>query len=117
VKRKDSHYRKLWIGIGILILLAPIGLILPKLFRAGGAWGEWGVDEIKNIAGYLPEGLKRISELWSAPIRDYAFTGWDKGVKSYVGYIASGIIGVVIVVALAYVFGKILKKGKNERDE
>lgn len=112
-----SPYARLWIGIGILVLLAPLGLIVPELFKAGGAWGEWGVDEIQNIAGYVPAGLKRLSELWSSPIPDYAFTGWDKGVKSYVAYIASGIIGVVLVVALAYVFGKMLKKGNNKGDE
>ena len=115
MKTHRSNYRNLWIGIGILILLAPIGLILPELFKASGAWGEWGADEVKNIAGYLPEGLKRLSELWSAPLPDYAFTGWDKGVKSYIAYIVSGLIGVVIVAAISYVLGKILKRGKNER--
>jgi hypothetical protein len=117
VKTKDSNYRKLWIGIGILIFLAPLGLILPELFKASGAWGEWGADEVRNIAGYLPKGLKRLSELWSAPIPDYAFTGWDKGVKSYIAYIVSGLIGVVLVVAVSYVLGKILKRGTNERDQ
>lgn len=115
MKTQDSNYRRLWIALGILILLAPIGLILPELFKAGGAWGEWGVDEIKDIAGYVPEGLKRISELWTAPIPDYAFTGWDKGVKSLIAYIVSGLIGVVIVVAVSYVLGKILKRGNDER--
>jgi hypothetical protein len=114
VKTPDSNYKRLWIGIGILILLAPIGLILPELFKAGGAWGEWGVEEIKDIAGYVPQGLKRISELWSAPIPDYAFTGWDKGAKAYVAYIASGIIGVMLVVALSYVLGKVLRKRNND---
>jgi len=113
VKTRNSNYRKLWIGIGILILLAPIGLIIPELFKAGGAWGEWGADEIKDIAGYVPEGLKRISELWSAPIPDYAFAGWDKGVKSYIAYIISGLVGVVIVVAVSYALGKFLKRRNN----
>lgn len=117
MKKEDPNYRKLWIGIGIFILLAPLGLMLPELLKASGAWGEWGADEIKDIAGYLPEGLKRISELWSAPIQDYAFTGWDKGVKSYVAYIASGIIGVVLVVAVSYVLGKVLKRKNNDRTE
>ncbi len=104
------NYRKLWIWIAILIILAPLGLILPGLFKAGGAWGEWGADEIKEIAGYVPEGLKRISKLWSAPFQDYAFSGWDKGVKSYAAYIISGIVGVAMVAAVSYVLGKILKK-------
>ena len=110
VKTEKSNYKKLWIGIVILTILAPLGLILPRLFKAGGAWGEWGAGGIKDIAGYVPQGLKRISELWSAPISDYTFAGWDKGVKSYAAYIISGIVGVVMVAAVSYVLGKILKK-------
>ena len=32
-----------------LALLSPLGLILPRIMNAGAAWGEWGVDEIKNV--------------------------------------------------------------------
>ncbi len=108
--KEGINYRKLWIWIAVLIVLAPLGLLLPRLFKSGGAWGEWGADELKDIAGYVPAGLKRISELWTAPIKDYAFTGWDKGGKSYVAYIVSGIVGVAMVAAVSYVLGKILKK-------
>ncbi|MBI5026090.1 MAG: PDGLE domain-containing protein [Nitrospirae bacterium] len=106
-KVKSSRYKKLWIGIGILILLAPLGLIIPELFKAGGAWGEWGMDEIEKIAGYVPHGLKKLSELWKAPIPDYAFSGWDKGLKSYIGYIFSGIIGAALVIGISMLIGKI----------
>ena len=41
--------KKLWIGIVILTLLSPLGLIIPALFGAGGAWGEWGLEEIKKL--------------------------------------------------------------------
>lgn len=98
-----------------MILLAPIGLILPELLKAGGAWGEWSVDEIaewmkkKGLEDYIPEGLKRLSEIWSAPIPDYVFSGWDKGIKPYIAYIISSLIGVAIIVAVAYLFAKILK--------
>jgi len=105
-----TKFRKLWIGLGILVLLTPMGLLLPRLFHASGAWGEWGAPEIKEIAGYLPEGLKKLSDIWSAPVSDYGFPGWDKGVKVYFGYILSGILGVAIVVVVAYILGKILKK-------
>jgi len=97
-------------GLAILTLLAPIGLILPHAFKASGAWGEWGSEQIKAIAGYLPERLQRISHLWSAPLKDYAFTGWDQGGRSYVAYIVSGIVGTVLVAALSYVLGKALRK-------
>jgi len=113
VNPQRPNYRKLWIVIGILILLAPIGLILPELFKASGAWGEWDVNELKDIAGYVPEGLKRLSELWSAPFPGYAFKGWDRGVKSYVAYTVSGLLGVVVVIGCTYLFAKIIKRGEK----
>ena len=36
---------KLWIFIGILAVLAPIGIILPAYFKSGPAWGEWGIAD------------------------------------------------------------------------
>ena len=107
---KNFRFRQLWIGIGILILLSPIGLFLPKTFRAGAVWGEWGIDEIERIIGYAPEGLKKLSELWKAPIHDYSFWGWDEGIKSHLGYILSGIIGVAIVFGIAVLIGKVLAR-------
>jgi len=108
-KIQNSKFRKLWIGIAILIILSPVGLILPELLKAGGAWGEWGADEVEKIAGYVPRGLKKLSELWKVPIPDYAFSGWEQGLKSYIGYIFSGIIGAALVSIL---IGKIFA-GKN----
>ncbi len=39
---------KLWIGLAVLIVLSPLGLILPERFKAGDAWGEWGTDGVKE---------------------------------------------------------------------
>jgi cobalt/nickel transport protein len=103
---------KLWIGIGLLILLSPLGLILPEYFKAGDAWGEWGVDSIKKLVGYIPQGLEKLSSMWSAPIPDYAFKGWEeKGLPHLsFAYIISAIAGVVIVVLVILLIGKILAK-------
>ncbi len=108
-----ARYSKLWIGVGILILLTPLGLLLPRLFGSGGAWGEWGADEIERIAGYIPEGLKRIGGKWAAPIPDYAFSGWDEGVRSYAAYIISGVLGAAVVIAVSYILGRFLKREKK----
>lgn len=110
---RNPKFRKLWIGLAVLILLTPLGLALPGLFNAGGAWGEWGVEEIRSVIGYVPEGLRRLSEIWSAPLRDYALSGWDEGMKSYLSYLLSGLAGVLIVAVLAYVLGRILKRGER----
>ncbi|MBI4824062.1 MAG: cobalamin biosynthesis protein [Nitrospirae bacterium] len=93
-----------------MILLTPVGLLLPELFRAGGAWGEWGADEIKDILSYVPDGMKKLSTFWNSPISDYAFQGWQKGIKVYLSYIISGIIGVILIILGIYGLGKVLTR-------
>jgi cobalt/nickel transport protein len=103
---------KLWIGIIILVALSPLGLLLPEHYKAGAAWGEWGVDEIKNLVGYIPGGLEKFSSVWNAPISDYAFKGWEgKGLLELsLGYILSAVMGIIIVVALIWLITKVLIK-------
>ena len=71
--------KKLWIGIGVLIILTPLGLILPDYFKAGDAWGEWEADTIQKLVGYVPQGIEKLSVLWkkNALLPDYCFKGWD----------------------------------------
>ena len=106
---------ELWIAIGAIILLSPLGLILPEHFKAGSAWGEWGADEMEKLVGYGPQGLKHLSELWTAPMPDYAFKGWEEKGLTHLSfaYILSAILGVALVALGAWVVGKCLtKKGE-----
>jgi len=106
---------KLWIGIVALIIISPLGLLLPEHFKAGSAWGEWGASEMQKLVGYIPRGLEKLSSLWNAPIPDYAFKGWEeKGLPSLsFAYIISAVIGIAIIVAVILIIGKILtKKGE-----
>lgn len=101
--------KKLWIGLFILALLTPIGVILPEKFKAGGAWGEWGPEELEKLIGYVPEGLKRMADLWKAPVRDYNFGGEGASMTvQVISYIASGLIGVLAVGLVIYVISKLL---------
>jgi hypothetical protein len=103
---------KLWIGIAILVLLSPLGLILPEHFKSGSAWGEWGADEMQKLAGYIPKGLAKLSSLWNAPMPDYAFRGWGKRGLSHLSfaYIISAVAGIAIIVIVVLVIGRILSK-------
>ena len=106
---------KLWIGIIVLIVLSPLGLILPEHFKAGSAWGEWGSDEIQKLAGYIPQGLDKLSKLWNAPMPDYVFKGWEeKGLGHLsVAYVISAIVGITVTVLAIILIGKMLvKKGE-----
>jgi len=106
---------KLWIGLGILIVLSPLGLILPEYFKATAAWGEWGAKGVKSLVGYIPRGFEKLSTLWNAPIPDYAFKGWEeKGLpQASVAYIVSAVLGIAVTVVLVLLIGKILAKKGN----
>lgn len=106
---------KLWIGIAVLICLSPLGLIIPEHFKAGSAWGEWGADEIEKLVGYIPKGLEKLSNLWKAPMPDYAFKGWEeKGMAHLsIAYISSAIIGIAIIFFAVFLIGKLLARKKE----
>jgi cobalt/nickel transport protein len=110
-----SNVKKIWIAIAILAILSPLGIIVPKLFNAEGAWGEWGIDKIEKIAGFIPEGMKRISKRWKAPLSDYGLPGQSDtlGNRS-LGYVISAIIGVAIVAGIMYLLTKLLVRKKSE---
>ena len=101
---------KLWVGLGILIVLSPLGLWLPDRFKAGDAWGEWGTDGIKELVGYIPQGLEKLSSLWSAPMPDYAFKGWEEKGLSHLSfaYIVSAVLGIAIITVVVLLLGKLL---------
>jgi len=106
---------KLWIGLGALIVLSPLGLFLPEHFKAGAAWGEWGIDEIKKLAGYVPKGLEKLAQLWNAPLPDYTFKGWEEKGLSHLSfaYIISAIAGMAVTVMVVLLIGRLLaRKGE-----
>jgi hypothetical protein len=87
---------KMALGLGGLILLSPLGLIIPDYFKAGSAWGESGKD----------------GELWKAPMPDYSFKGWeDKGLPHLsFAYIIAGVLGAAVIALLAWLIGRLLAK-------
>ncbi|MDD5116800.1 MAG: PDGLE domain-containing protein [Candidatus Omnitrophica bacterium] len=105
---------RFWIFLALLALLSPLGLLLPGYFKAGSAWGEWGADEMNGLVGYLPGGLEKLSNVWSAPIPDYAFKGWeDKPLSSLsIAYIFSAVIGMLACVGIVLLLGRLLSKNK-----
>lgn len=93
---------KLWILVMVLAIISPVGIIIPRYFKSDAAWGEWAVEEIKELAGYVPAGMAKLSSLWNAPIPDY-------GSGSF-GYIFSAIAGIALVACIMLVIGKFFKR-------
>jgi cobalt/nickel transport protein len=108
--------KKLWIGVGILALLSPLGLLIPALFGAGGTWGEWGAEEFKKLMGYVPEGMQKLGRLWKSPLKDYTVPGQAQGLaRKGLGYALSALIGIALTAGLAYVLAKAL--GRKDREK
>jgi cobalt/nickel transport protein len=107
--------KKLWLGLLVLALLTPLGVILPEKFGATGAWGEWGPGKLEKLLGYLPEGLRRLSELWKAPLPDYSFGGEGASrIVQVLSYVASGLIGILAIGLVIYAISRLVlrKNGK-----
>lgn len=106
--------KKLWLGLFIMALLSPIGIVLPEKFGAEDAWGEWGLDALEKLLGYVPEGLKKTAEIWSAPIPDYNFGGDGALLTAKIfSYIVSGIIGIILASVVMIIISKYLFKNEK----
>ncbi len=115
--------RPLWIGLAILMILTPLGLL-----AAGTAWGEWGAEdfvdpamrqEIAAAAGSqvppaaVPSGLERLSSFWTAPIPDYA-PPWMK--SEAFGYILSALVGAGLIILTFFLISWIARAVRGGRE-
>jgi hypothetical protein len=103
--------KKLWIGILIMALFTPLGVLLPEKFKAEEAWGEWGIEKLEKLLGYVPEGLRKLADLWKAPIPDYNFGGDGASMTlQVVSYIASGLLGIGVGAFVVYLVSRFMAK-------
>lgn len=107
--------RKLWIALGVLAVLTPLGLYLPYVFKGGSAWGEWGIDEVERMLGYAPQGMKRLANLWKAPLPDYALPGQENAplTRLALSYILSAVAGIAACGGGAWIIARWLAGKKK----
>jgi len=92
-----ARWRVLWIVLAVLIVLVPIGLLAP-----GTAWGEWGTQQLTSRGlAFIPEGMAKLSGLWSAPLSGYNLPALK---NPNLGYIFSGIVGTIVIGIVAWLF-------------
>ncbi len=98
-------WKKLALGVAALVLLTPLGLMIPAKLGAGDAWGEWGGDRLRELAGYLPAGFGKVAALWHSPMPDYAPRGAEEAALPVLSgwYILSGALGVLAVAGLVWI--------------
>ncbi len=95
--------RWLWIGILVLALASPLGLLAP-----GTAWGEWGTHQLqaRGLAS-IPAGLKQLSGLWGAPMAGYRLPVLG---NTSLGYLLSAVLGIALIGLILWLFSMILVK-------
>jgi cobalt/nickel transport system permease protein len=107
--------RPLLIGLALLMVLSPLGLL-----AAGTAWGEWAPGELPPGgqgpgSGGTPAGLERLSAIWTAPIPDYAPPFMH---SEAFGYIMSAVFGAGLILVAFLLISWISKglRGGREPD-
>jgi cobalt/nickel transport system permease protein len=105
--------RRLWIGVGILLILTPLGLL-----AGGTAWGEWSAKDFSDTAGRTeiaassanqappveaPRGMERLSSIWTAPISRYAPPFMHSVVF---GYVMSAMVGAGLILLIFLIVGR-----------
>jgi cobalt/nickel transport system permease protein len=108
--------RPLWIGLGALMILTPLGIL-----AGGAAWGEWVASDYVDPAvrqtiaasslnqappAHAPQGLERLSAIWTAPFAQYA----PPYVRSRAfGYLLSAMFGVGLAMLASFAAGKLFR--------
>ncbi|MGI8656272.1 MAG: cobalt transporter CbiM [Pyrinomonadaceae bacterium] len=116
-RNKSSAMRSLWIGIAALMILTPLGLL-----AAGTAWGEWKAEDFGNresrkqiavVSGdqtppaQMPQGLLRLSSIWTAPLAGYAPPFMR---SAAFGYILSAMLGVGLIILTFLLISRFTRK-------
>ena len=116
--------RPLWIRLALLMLLTPLGIL-----AAGTAWGEWSASDLSNpemrqkiaaASGNVappaqqPQGLERLSSLWSAPFPQYAppFVR-----QPAFGYVMSAMFGSGLIMAIFLLLGWVFFQARERSGE
>jgi ABC-type multidrug transport system permease subunit len=100
--------KKIIIGFTALIMLTPLGLLAP-----GMAWGEWGLDDIKQKIGFIPQGMSRFNTIIKNILPDYGIPGFNKSFfQSALGYIFSAVIGIIAIALIFWLIAKLVPEKK-----
>jgi len=116
---KSASPARLWWVVGVLMLCTPLGIL-----AAGTAWGEWSSVDLANprtrsqieaasgnhaVPSPVPQGLQRLSTVWTAPFPGYA----PRFIKTpAVGYTLSAMFGVGLLLLGSLLFGRSIRKNQ-----
>ena len=105
-----ARWGALWIGLAVLIVATPIGLLAP-----GTAWGEWGTEQLADLGlSFIPQGMAQLSGLWSAPMPDYDLPVLG---NANLAYILSAVVGIVVTILVVWLFSTLVVSDKKPVSE
>lgn len=105
-----GRLRGLWVGLVVLIIATPLGLLAP-----GTAWGEWSSKQLASRGfSFVPEGLAKLEGLWGAPLARYDLPALG---NVRLGYILSAVVGIVLIAVIAWLFSALLGRGQGSASE
>jgi cobalt/nickel transport protein len=107
--KPDKLQKKILIILLLLCIITPVGILLPMFFNAGDAWGEWSAQTVKDMIGYVPQGLAKYSDVWKAPVIDYTINTGETSVVHQSGYyIVSGILGATVTYLVVLIISRLI---------
>jgi cobalt/nickel transport protein len=107
----NKFTKKIFIGLIVLAILSPFGLLLPEKFRAEDAWGEWSIETVKKDIGFVPKGMKKVAEIWKAPLPDYSNGNESNSLfTNSAYYILSDFIGIGLIGLATFGLSKVTRK-------
>lgn len=91
--------RSLVVGLGILSILTPVGLLAP-----GTADFEWGSEELHVLLGYVPAGLAEMERVWiQSPLPGYQMPGGGESLLVQApAYVLSAVVGISLIFAAVF---------------
>ncbi len=112
--------RPLWIALALLLVLTPLGIL-----AAGTAWGEWSARDFASQKVRVkiaeasrdaappdgaPQGLARLSALWTAPFPQYAppFVR-----RPALGYLLSAMFGCGAILLVSLIAGSLATRARG----
>ena len=115
--------RALWMGLAVLMIATPLGLL-----AAGTAWGEWAPEDFADAAArtamqtgsvnapppaQIPQGLEKLASFWTAPMPGYAPPFMQ---SAEFGYIMSAIVGAGLIIAVFLLISWIARMTRGGRE-
>jgi cobalt/nickel transport system permease protein len=116
--------RPLWIGVAILMIFTPLGIL-----AAGTAWAEWSARDFSNPVAreqimmasgrqppplHAPWGLERLASVWSAPFAGYHSPFFH---ERFFGYLMSALVGSGIILGLFLFATWLTQKWRRVKEE